>query len=265
MHGLRLDLLQRRLAQSLFAKNIIYHETLKSTNSLAKDLAAQAAPEGTIVLAEEQTAGRGRMGRHWLSPRYSNLLFSILLRPPMQPEAVFVLTLVLALATIDGVEAVGGLSAAIKWPNDLYVNEKKLGGILTEFSVKSQLVEYVVLGLGLNVNWNPDDKASVLYSATSIRAETGVKISRTDVLVEILKRFEAYYGEVASGELDKFYERWNQRSMILGNQVEIQTPEGRIQGKATRIDYSGALIIRDEHGQEQRVLCGDVSVKFKSA
>ena len=265
MQDLRLDLLQTRLGKSLFAKNIIFHETLKSTNSLAKELADQAAAEGTIVLAEEQTAGRGRMGRHWFSPRYANLLVSLLLRPPMQPEAVFVLTLVLALAVIDGVEAVSGLSAAIKWPNDLYANERKLGGILTEFSVKSQRVEYVVLGLGLNVNWSPDDKASVLYSATSIRAETGVKISRTDLLVEILKRFEAYYGKVAAGMVDEFYERWNQRSMILGNQVEIQTPEGLIQGKATRIDTSGALIIHDVHGQEQRVLCGDVSVTFKSA
>jgi BirA family biotin operon repressor/biotin-[acetyl-CoA-carboxylase] ligase len=261
LRGLRLDLLKTRLGQSLFAANIIYHETLKSTNSLAKDLAGKAAPEGTVVLAEEQTAGRGRMGRRWLSPGYANLLVSLLLRPSIQAEEVFVLTLVLALATIDGVEAVAGLSPVIKWPNDLYIEEKKLGGILTEFSVQYQSVEYVVLGLGVNVNWNPEDKMSVRYLATSILAETGTKISRTDLLVEVLKRFEVYYSKILSGELDEFYERWNQRSMILGNPVEIQTPEGLIHGTAARIDDRGALIILDEHGQEQRVLCGDVSLR----
>jgi BirA family biotin operon repressor/biotin-[acetyl-CoA-carboxylase] ligase len=262
LRGINLGLLHKRLGPSIFSVNIVFHETLKSTNSLAKDLAAQAAPEGTLVLAEEQTAGRGRMGRQWLSPRYANLLFSLLLRPRMRAEEVFVLTLVLALAAVDSVEAVSGLSLSIKWPNDLYVGEKKLGGILTEFSVRGQWAEYVVLGLGVNVNWGPEHSRAILYPSTSILAETGIKISRTELLVEILKTFESYYHKVVSGQLDEFYERWNRRSMILGNQVEIQTPDGTIHGKASRIDNHGALIILDEHGQEQRVICGDVSVKL---
>jgi len=258
--SLQPSILRKGLGQSFFATNLVFHEIADSTNSLARELGANGAPEGTVVMAEVQTAGRGRMERRWLSPGYVNLLFSLLLRPPMKAEQVFGLTMLLALASIDGVKEVSGLASRIKWPNDLYVGRKKLGGILTELSVRGNDVEYVVLGLGLNVNWNPADEESLPYSVTSILAETGKMVSRERLLVRMLKRFESYYRQLLTGEIDEFYERWNERSILLGKRVEFETVDGTICGKASRVDRSGALIILDDDGQEQKLVCGDVSV-----
>ena len=254
------DIIRNKLSQSIFATNIVLHETVDSTNTLLKDLGARGAAEGTIVIAEEQTAGRGRMGRAWVSPGHSNLYLSLLLRPSVQPDQVFVLTMVMALATIDGVEAVSGLSPMIKWPNDLYVGGRKLGGILTELFVRDRAVEYVVLGLGLNANWNPGEEQGFIYPATSILSETGNRISRNDLLVEILRSFDNYYMRVLAGKIVEFYEKWNDLSMLLGKPVEIKTTECSFFGRALRIDHKGALVIEDANGRERTVLSGDVSV-----
>ncbi|MDY6971214.1 MAG: biotin--[acetyl-CoA-carboxylase] ligase [Thermodesulfobacteriota bacterium] len=258
--GLDLSTLRKGLGQSFFAANIVFHKLTDSTNNLAKKLAAKGAPEGTVVLAEMQTAGRGRMERRWLSPGYVNLLFSLLLRPPMKAEQVFGLTMLFALASIDGVKEESGLESRIKWPNDLYIGRKKLGGILTELSVRSNDVEYVVLGLGLNVNWNPAGEGVILYPSTSILAETGRVVSRERLLIRVLKMFESYYRQALRGGTDEFYEKWNERSMLLGKRVKIKAAGGNMCGNASRVDRSGALIIVDDSGQEQKVVCGDVSV-----
>jgi BirA family biotin operon repressor/biotin-[acetyl-CoA-carboxylase] ligase len=249
-----------KLGASLFAQNLVFHRSLDSTNTLAKELAAQGAPEGTLVLAEEQSAGRGRMGRRWVSPGYVNLLFSLLLRPRVHKDQVFVTTMILALATIKAVKSRTGVSSTIKWPNDIFVRGKKLGGILTEFSLHQEEIDYVVVGLGLNVNWNPHRTEDASRLATSILAETGSRISRNDLLVTLLRIFELYYGEVLSGRIDDFYRTWNEASMIIGRNVEIVTPVKKTHGRALRIDRSGALIIEDDAGKEQRIISGEVSV-----
>ncbi len=262
-HHLQPDIILKKLERSLFAANLVFRKSLDSTNSLAKDLAEKGAPEGTVVLAEEQRAGKGRMGRRWFSPGYRNLLFSILLRPNLHPEQIFVLTMILALAAIEAVKERTGLSPMIKWPNDLYVARKKLAGILTEFSLKEGAVEYVVLGLGLNVNWNPDEgEKEISRPGTSILAETGIETSRNDLLIELLRLFEDYYLKVLSGRIDDVYKKWNELSLILGREVEIESPKEKIQGKALRIDHHGALIIQDHTGKEKKILSGDVSLRF---
>lgn len=260
-NSLRPHLLREKLGQSIFGRDIIFHETLGSTNDLAKKLGTNGAPEGTLVLTEEQSAGRGRMGRRWLSPRYANLLFSVLLRPVIPAEKVFTLTMIFALAAIDGIQDLYPLKTMIKWPNDLYVGPRKLGGILSEFSTIRNVVEYVVLGLGLNVNWRPGDEERLVYPATSILAETGKKTLREDLLVRILKRFESYYIKILNEGPDQFHERWNDESMLLNKQIEIRTTDQTIFGKATGIDRGGALIILDERGQERKIVCGDVSIR----
>lgn len=170
--------------------------------------------------------------------------------------------MILALATIDVVGEVSGLFPMIKWPNDLYVGRRKLAGILTEFSLRDGETDYVILGLGLNVNWKPEDEKEISNQATSIFAETGIKFSRNDLLVKILKLFEKYYYGVLSGRVDDFYKRWNDLSLITGQEVEIESAEGKIRGKVIRIEYDGALIIEDNKGEEQKILSGDVSVRF---
>jgi BirA family biotin operon repressor/biotin-[acetyl-CoA-carboxylase] ligase len=248
------------LGSSLFAQNLVFHRSLDSTNTWAKELAAQGAPEGTLVLAEEQREGRGRMGRRWVSPGYVNLLFSLLLRPRIHKDQVFLTTMILALATIEAIKSRTGLTSTIKWPNDIFARGKKLGGILTEFSLRQEDIDYVVVGLGLNVNWSPHQTEGVSRLATSILAETGSRIPRNDLLVSLLRIFELYYGEVLSGRIEDFYRTWNEVSMIIGRNVEIVTPMEKTHGRALRIDRSGALIIEDDAGKEQRIISGEVSV-----
>jgi BirA family biotin operon repressor/biotin-[acetyl-CoA-carboxylase] ligase len=257
---LQADLLTQRLGRSLFASNIIFQEKVTSTNTLAKELAACGAPNGTVVLAEEQTAGKGRMGRKWLSPPRANLLFSLLLRPPVHLEEVFRLTVVLALSAIAGVYNTCGLNPMIKWPNDLYASGKKLGGMLTEFSARGKCLDHVILGLGLNVNWNPGWEKLARYQATSIVSETRKKVSREDLLVHTLRTFESYYIDVLGGNFKRYYEQWNERSMLRGRRVELITPTERICGKALRIERNGTLILLDDQGQERKILSGEVSV-----
>ena len=259
---LQIDLIRKGLHQTLFATNIILRKSLDSTNILAKDLASKGSPEGTIVLTEEQTRGMGRMGRQWLSPGYVNLLFSMLLYPNIKKDKIFVLTMTLALATIEAIKERCGLNPMIKWPNDLYVNKRKLAGILAEFSLTKGRIEYIILGLGLNVNWNPDQKADVTNPATSILQETGLKMSRNDLLVGILRQFEDYYRDVLADKIDDFYRRWNELSLIMGQEVEILSEKENIRGTAIRIDKKGALVIRDNQGKEQKIISGDVSVRF---
>ncbi len=261
----RRELFMKGLRESLFSRNPVFLESVGSTNSFLKKMGDSGAPEGTLVLTEEQTAGRGRMGRPWLSPKYVNLLFSLLLRPErMDIKEAFSLTVILALAAIDGIEAVSSVRGGIKWPNDIYVGQRKVGGILTEVCGGNRKIEYAVLGLGLNVNWRPEETDSLLYPTTSISAEYGEVVSREKLLAQILIRFEAYYKEVLrAGGTESFQERFNERALFLGRDVEIETADGNISGKAIGMDKYGALIIANRKHGEQRVLYGDVRVKFR--
>jgi BirA family biotin operon repressor/biotin-[acetyl-CoA-carboxylase] ligase len=251
-----------RLGESLFSKSMVFRERVNSTNVLAKELALTGAPDGTIVLAEEQTAGKGRMGRRWLSAGYKDILCSLLLRPSLPVNQVFVLTMILAIAVIDGIRAKTGLHVMIKWPNDLYIDRKKLGGILTEFYQKHGLVDHVILGLGLNVNWIPEEEGGLLNPATSILKETGGMVSRNDLIVEILIRFDGYYRDMLTGRIEDLYKKWNELSLVLGEEVHIEYQREEVKGTALRIDQEGAMIIRRTDGREQRILSGEVSLRF---
>ena len=251
------------LKDSIFGKNVIFKERLGSTNVFLKKIAQEGAEEGTVVIADEQTDGLGRMGRRWFSKKGENLLFSVLLRPTLAPNNVFILTMIFALAAADALKDVSGLDAGIKWPNDIYLGEKKLGGMLTEFSVLKESVQYLVLGIGLNVNWKPKNEQTLGYMASSVFAETGKRVSREKLLVALLRRLAVYYQGCIADRKEKefFYKRWNEKSVVLGKQVVIETGSGRIIGKAAEIDQDGALRVVTSEGVEKRILCGDVSVK----
>jgi len=190
------------------------------------------------------------------------LLFSVLLRPPMEGERVFVLTMVLALAGLKAVKTVAGVKAMIKWPNDLYVSTKKLAGVLTEFSVREKQVDWAVLGMGMNVGWRPEVPEGGAAPATSLLEETGQGVSRNDLLIEILTGFEALYRDVIRGSMKALYDDWNQNCLVLGKAVVIESDTERIEGRALRIDDCGALIIEDAKGDQRRILTGDVSLRL---
>jgi BirA family transcriptional regulator, biotin operon repressor / biotin---[acetyl-CoA-carboxylase] ligase len=253
--------LGHELASSVFSSHILYHETIDSTNRCAKDLAAAGAAEGTVVLAEEQTGGRGRRGRSWVSPGKENLLFSVLLRPCLPPDRVFSLTMILALSAMDAVKSLSGLLPQIKWPNDLYAGMKKLGGILTEFSITRKEVDWVVLGLGLNVNRRPEELAA---QATSVLEETGIRVSRNHLLFEILTGLEAAYREILAGRIEACYRRWSEACFILGQAVQIESARERIEGKALCIEPDGTLILETPEGDLRRIVAGDVSLRVFS-
>ncbi|MBN2034342.1 MAG: biotin--[acetyl-CoA-carboxylase] ligase [Deltaproteobacteria bacterium] len=262
MHdSLRPEVLSRDLADTLFSSHIHYHPTIDSTNRFARDLALAGEAEGALVVAEKQTQGRGRRGRSWLSPGKGNLFFSVLLRPDLTPQRVFSLTMILALAAMEAVKSLSGLLPRIKWPNDLYGGTKKLGGILTEFCVTHGAVDWVVLGLGLNVNFCPEELAGL---ATSILDETGIKVSRNELLVDIVKGMGTAYQEILSGNFEPYYKRWNEACFILGKAVIIESERGRIYGKAFRIEPDGALIVETREGELRRVVAGDVSLRLSS-
>ena len=150
----------------------------------------------------------------------------------------------------------------IKWPNDLYVGRRKLAGILTEFSRGKTGIEHAVIGLGLNVNWIPEDEKEFSNPVTSILKETGLEVSRNDLLSGILRLFEEYYHDVLSGRFEQFYRRWNDLSLIIGREVEVELPREKVCGKAIRIDHNGALVVRDGRGEEQKIFSGDITVRF---
>jgi BirA family biotin operon repressor/biotin-[acetyl-CoA-carboxylase] ligase len=257
---LNIDEVRKGLEPSMFGRNIVFRPQMDSTHTLARRLARESAPEGTLVVTDEQRSGRGRMGRRWQSPPRTNLLFSLLLRPSLMADQVFVLTMTLALAAVDGIRSVCGVRSRIKWPNDLYAARGKLGGILTEFSATEKTVDSVVLGLGLNVNWNPRPEG-LPYAATSLWNETGSKIPREALLCKILLNFDITMDAVLRGELEPVYHRWNRASMMLGKSVEVGTGGRIVSGTALRIDRDGSLIVKEADGGERRIYCGDVSLR----
>ena len=180
------------LKTGVFTGPVHYFETLDSTNDLAKALAVQGAPEGTVVVAEAQTSGRGRLGREWDSPPGVGLYVSLVLRPMLPPMELPQITLTTAVAVVRAVRRVAGLAPGIKWPNDLLLNGKKLGGILTEMETESDRIRHVVVGLGLNVN-NPGFPPELAATATSLALEAGRTFSRVNLLQAWLEEFEALY------------------------------------------------------------------------
>jgi BirA family transcriptional regulator, biotin operon repressor / biotin---[acetyl-CoA-carboxylase] ligase len=258
------EILLSLLKDSVFERNIIFMDTLGSTNVFIKKLAQNAYPEGTVVIADEQSAGLGRMGRQWFSKKGENLLFSVLLRPKLPPNRIFFLTMIFTLAGIDAIKQMNGLNAVIKWPNDIYMDNKKMGGILTELAVKNGIVQHCILGMGLNVNWNPSKELTVMYPTTSIYAETQETVRREHLLGKILRIFEKYYHEGIEdlNSFDRFYEKWINKSVILGKSVVIETGKEKFKGEAAHIDKHGALTLITEDGHKRKFLCGDVSVKM---
>lgn len=261
MKPIRKDKIIDNLKKTIFSKKIEIFENIESTNTFANEIAGKGAPEGTVIIAEEQNAGKGRMGRIWVSPKYANLLMSVIIRPEIHVEEIFALNMVMALAVTDAIKDIFGLNAKIKWPNDIYLNMKKLGGILTEISAKGREIDYAVVGLGLNVNWKPETVSEMRYPAICLSEEVGYEVSREKIISTILIKLELFYRMVSKGLANKLLKLWSDRSILTGKTVEIDTGTGTVSGRVFGIDRRGSLIIESEEGNEQRVIFGDVSVK----
>lgn len=236
----------------------IHHlESIGSTSDLAKQLAAAGAEHGEVVIAEQQTAGRGRRGRAWTSAPGKNVTLSVILRPELEPARTPELTLVASVAICEAVRH-AGVEAKIKWPNDLVVNGRKLAGILTEMVSEPERVQWVVLGIGVNVNVQEQDFPSELRGlATSLRIERGMPAPRALFTAALLGRLEDWLDRHHAEGFEPIRRAWSARSATLGQDVRIETGGKTFEGKAEEIDPSGALWVRC--GAERvRVVAGDV-------
>lgn len=249
-----------------FGRPVEAHEAIGSTNERAKEMARQGAPEGLLVTAEQQTAGKGRLGRPWQTPAGRALALSLLLRPLIPPTAAPRLTLVAAVAVAEAVRAVTGLPVGIKWPNDLQSGGKKLCGILTEMEAEIEQVRFIVLGIGLNVNQTIEEFPPELReTATSLRLAGGgaVPLARLPLLQAILERLEACYDQFLSGGWPELLAAWRELSVTLGRPVRVIPASGEPvwEGTAFDLDPEGALLVRRPDGAVERVIAGEVSIR----
>jgi BirA family biotin operon repressor/biotin-[acetyl-CoA-carboxylase] ligase len=248
--------ISRSLKTGFVGQKVIAYPSLTSTNDIAKREAKKGAREGTVVVAEEQTAGRGRLKRAWLSPKGS-LALSIILHPT--PARLPALIMVASLAVVHSIEKVSGLKSQIKWPNDVLVNGKKVCGILIESDVRGSAVDYAVIGIGLNVNLNTADFPEIAATATSISHELGREISRREMIRCLLVEVENLY--LALGEGDSVFLEWRERLVTLGKEVEINSGQTSYQGIAESVASDGSLFLRQPDGNLIKIVAGDVSLR----
>jgi len=244
------------LETRFIGQKIICYPSLTSTNDVAKLKAREGAPEGSVVLAEEQTAGRGRIKRAWLSPRGSVAL-SIVLRPGS--DELSSLIMVASLATVHCIEKVSGLKAQIKWPNDVLIGDKKVCGILIESDVKGNTVDYAVIGIGINVNIKLSSFPEITPTATSLSHELGRDVSRLDIIRCLLVETERLYLALPSGE--SVYQEWRDRLVTLGKKVQVSSGEATYQGIAESVASDGSLLLRQPDGSLTKIVAGDVTLR----
>ncbi|MDE3110627.1 MAG: biotin--[acetyl-CoA-carboxylase] ligase [Acidobacteriota bacterium] len=254
------QLLTHRLQGTPFARRICHFFKAESTNTVAMHLGEAGEPHGTIVLAEEQTAGRGRAGRSWISEKSAGIYCSVLLRPPIAAVHAPVLTLVAGLAARDAVAEDLDTVPDIRWPNDLLASGKKLGGILTEMHAEPDRVHYAVIGLGINVNQSkmPEPLAAI---ATSLRIETGRSHSRLELLIRLLRHLDRYYNQFLAEGAAPILRRFAQvSSYFKGKRVRITTAVETFTGTTAGLDSTGVLrVVRDDGRGTESVFSGDVA------
>jgi BirA family biotin operon repressor/biotin-[acetyl-CoA-carboxylase] ligase len=253
------DMLKQRLKGSLFGKRIFHFFKTDSTNRVALELGHAGEPEGAVVLAEEQTAGRGRAGRKWHSERAAGIYATVLLRPKLAPVQAPLLTMMAGLSAHAAVQALTGLEVDLKWPNDLLIQGKKIGGILTEMHAEPGQIRFVIVGIGVNVNQEkfPGELAN---TATSLRAETGKPQSRMELLVRLLREFEGDYNRFVHEGVASFVARFESiSSYAKGKRVRVTNGTESYAGTTAGLGPEGLLQVQRDDGRMMTVIAGDVA------
>ncbi len=242
-------------------RHIVYHEETDSTNKRVKHLAEQGEVHGTLVVADCQNSGKGRRGRVWDSPQGKNIYMSLLLRPEIEPSKAPMLTLVMAYSAAVTIHELEGVEVGIKWPNDLVIGTKKICGILTEMSTEIDYINYVVVGVGINVNMQCFSK-ELREKATSLCIEKGEKIKRSRLIACIMKKFEENYERfVEEQDLGFMQEDYNRLLVSKEKEVRVLEPGHEYSAYALGINQTGELLVRKEDGEEETVFAGEVSVR----
>ena len=255
--SLMAPVIARGLQTRWAGRQIVYLPSVDSTNRRARQLAAEGAPHGTLVIADEQTAGRGRRGRGWISPAGEGVFMSLILRPQSHPSEVARLSMQTALAVALSIAQTTGLDARIKWPNDIVCGGRKVCGMLLEMNADEQAVHDVVAGIGINVH-QTQFAPEIAQTASSLDLLSGKRVCRAALVRAFLEAFERAEALAAQGALMDAYRA---RSATLGQRVQVIAPAGSFTGTALEVTDSGSLIVEDEEGQRREVLAADVSVR----
>jgi BirA family biotin operon repressor/biotin-[acetyl-CoA-carboxylase] ligase len=245
----------RHLNTKFIGKKISYFDTLISTMEIAERLGLDGSVEGTLILTESQSKGKGRLGRDWFSPKHKGIYASLILRPKILPNFTPILTLLTAVSICEAIKEAVGLDVQIKWPNDIIMHNKKLGGILTELNAEMDETRFVVIGFGLNVN---NDKKSLVSGATSLKELKREDISRISLLQEVLRKIEANYLLFQKSGSEPIIEKWRNYAITLGKRVRIISHKQHFEGEAVDIDTDGGLLVRRDSGLTEKVMSGDI-------
>ena len=254
---LDIDQLRESLAGRLVGSRLLYYEKLDSTMDEARRLANTGEVEGAVVIAEEQTAGRGRFSREWISPPGENLLFSVLLRPTT--EQLRFVNMAATLAVCLTVESETGAVAGIKWPNDVRVGGLKISGILIETAIERQDVQHAIVGIGINVNTDLERHPQIASLATSIYRVSGRRADRTAVLTKTLQRLDDLYASIRDG--GSLTGQWASRLDTLGKRVRVQWGDSVVEGKAVDVDPNGDLVVARPDGSRAVMPAGEVTLQ----
>lgn len=244
----------KNLKTKIVGKKIYFFEKITSTNLYAKKLTKECIEDGTIVIADVQTCGRGRKNRFWHSPA-GGLWFSVILYPNLSPESGMLITMAISISVAQAIKDITGLNTEIKWPNDLLLREKKVCGILTEINSDLHKLNYAIVGIGINVNNKIDEELKKI--AISLKQEIGSEVSRTKLLKSILENLDINYNKLINKEFNYIKKTWLSFSKIIERKIQVVDEEIVIEGKVKDIDYNGYLILKTKFG-EIRIVCGDI-------
>lgn len=252
----------KNLKTKYIGRELVYLDSIDSTNIKAKELAAQGCADGAVVISEEQTNGRGRLGRSWVSPKGQGIWMSIVLRPDIKPSDAAKTTHIAAAAVWKAIYELG-VDAQIKWPNDIVINSKKVCGILSEMSTELNSLNYIVVGIGINVNIDKDSIPEELSSvATSIKKEVGKEVSKGELLIRLLSNFEELYEELIDyGTIINSINICRDSSVLIGKRIKVILKGQEVEREAIGITNEGELLVSDDMGNVSPLISGEVSVR----
>lgn len=251
--------IQANLGTAVIGRELVCLEETDSTNARAHELGEAGAVEGTVVIADQQSAGKGRLGRRWTSPAGVNLYASVLLRPQLPPRCAPQLTFVSAVAVARAVDEISGLPAVVKWPNDVLLGGRKVAGLLNEMSAETERIHYVILGIGVNLNMSaeqfPDD---LRYPATSVASEVGATVSRLAFTRILLRQLDELYKLYLDQGIEPILKLWQALFPLQGGRASVDLQGTLLCGRVEGLDGDGALLLRLDDGRLERILAGDV-------
>jgi len=246
----------------IIGRKIIFLDSTSSTNDVANEIGSKEnTPEGTVIIADEQKSGRGRFGRNWISPPGVNLYFTVILKPTLFPENISIITLAAAVAVASSVREYTGLEAEIKWPNDILIHGRKIGGILVEMKSMGERIDLLNIGIGLNVNMQLDTiPEDIRPFTTSLKTESKTDIDRCSLLNLILNKLEQTYKMILNDDKQTLISEWIQLNCTIGKEVSVQSQNSIIRGVADSLNANGELLIRLESGKIETVNSGEINI-----